>query len=140
MIEPILGQKEEIAAAAEYNIGKHEIVPIKLPIDTNTTEVYVSRTGWPDYRDAKGKLLDVIEIKKWFSFDGGATWVFGGASTHVGGDWVHRDGTIMTESMLSTRGIPEEKNPDRLLKVEINPYADITATVSVKSAYTNKIG
>ena len=136
--DPVLGEKKQVSPSSVI-ASKLITTPVKLPIDANATRVYVSREGWPDPKDVDGKSLDVVEIKKWISFDGGMTWDFGGASTHVGGEWRHRAGHIMTESTLTAWDIPGEKNPNRLIKVEITPLnGNLTAAVSIQAAQIMK--
>ena len=127
-IDLTLNSKNEIEPAKTIPMGKFESVICKLPLDCNATRVFVKRDGWPDTGG------DVIEIKKWFSFDDGATWLFGGSSTHVGGDWVHRDGNIMADSILTTFDIPNSKANNRLIKIELNPMVPLDTAISIQAA------
>jgi len=121
-----LEKKEKVANKKRYAVGEHIAAEVDLPVDTKETRAFVSRENWPDL----GPSVNVVEIRQWFSFDGGVTWEFGGASTHTGGEAIHRKGHIMPECILGRSWLPDEKNPNRKIRIEIVPLVPLDAAVS----------
>ncbi len=122
-----LEEKATITPKKAYAVGVQSAAESDIPVDTLETRAFVSRENWPDLGDG----VAVVEIRQWFSFDGGATWEFGGASTHAGGEAVHRKGHAMPECVLGRSWLPEEKNPNRKIRIEIVPIVPIEAAVSL---------
>lgn len=128
-----LNAKAEIEPKRQIPQGKFETGSFRLPANCNALRAHVLRDNWPDIKDGNGKSLDVVSIVTWFSFDNGATWGNGTGSTHVGGVWTHRDGTIMNECLPTTYDIPD--GPNRLVKVEVTPLrGPLSASVSITAA------
>lgn len=121
-----LEEKGIISAKKRYT-GASVAAEADLPVDTLETRVFVSRDGWPDL----GSGVPVVEIRQWYSYDGGATWEFGGASEHAGGIAGHYKGMVLTECILGRSWIPQEKNPNRKIRVEIVPLVPLDAAVSL---------
>lgn len=122
-----LEKKEQIAVKRRYPVGAQIAAEVALPVDTKESRVFVSRDNWPDL----GPSVDVVEIRQWFSYDNGVTWEFGGSSTHTGGEAIHRKGHVMPDCILGRSWIPQEKNPNRKIRVEIIPLVPLDAAVSL---------
>jgi hypothetical protein len=123
-----LDAKTQVAASKPYPVGKTDVGIFVLPVDAVETTVSISRAGLPDTG------APVIAIRKFFSDDNGLTWIPGGASYHFGGVWAHRDGKIRAESTLTTHDLGDVKNPNRQLKVILEPMVDgCTPSVSVQA-------
>jgi hypothetical protein len=133
--KPVIDTKSEVAALASYPVGKTVLPVVDIPIDTKETLLSVSRENWPDL----GPETPVVLIEQYFSFDNEATWVFGGSSLNAGGAWRHRDGYIMPEIPFRVPDIPDPKNPDRKLRVEIHALQPLTSKISLEPRSKNTI-
>ncbi len=120
-----LDAKNEVAAAKAYGIGKSSLPVMDVPVDTTETVVHVSRSGVPDL----GRSTPVLKIEQYFSFDGGNTWDFGGASEHAGGANPHWSGKNSDTFYLGLSNLPGPKNPGRKIRIEITPYAPMSVKV-----------
>jgi hypothetical protein len=125
---PPLDTKTEIAQSRAVPAGRIQLEPVGIPVDAKETIVSVSRQGWPDL----GNGVPVMRVEQYFSFDGGATWTFGGASQHAGGQARHWSGKATDACQLGLSGLPQEKNPNRQIRVEIIPVIPLTAKVDLE--------
>lgn len=126
---PPLDTKTEVAPSRAVPAGRIQLEPVGIPVDTKETVVWVSRQGWPDL----GPSTPVIRIEQYFSFDGGVTWpLYGGASVHVGGTWTHWTGKVMPACPLGLSGLPQEKNPNRQIRIEVIPLVPLTTKVDLE--------
>lgn len=115
-----LDAKTQVATAKPYPIGKSDVGVFVLPVDAVETTVSISRAGLPG--DAK---TPTIIIRKYFSDDNGLTWIPGGAELlGGGGGWLHRDGTLRMDATLTTFELGDIKNPNRQLKVVLEPVVN----------------
>lgn len=125
---PPLDQKTEVEPSKELAARRHVLEPVAIPVDTKETVVSVSREGWPDL----GNGVPVVRIEQYFSFDGGATWTFGGASEHAGGQARHWSGKNMDACQLGLSGLPQAKSATRQIRLEIIPVVPLTAKVALE--------
>jgi hypothetical protein len=112
---------EEIPSR-NWPAGTNTSQPTAIALGINTLRATFTRESWPV---GVGVITCRIEI----SFDGGATWPEFASTTWDGGDYVDRNGNLMTSCYIQ-RDVKEPQNGNRQVR------ATFTRTVGLRTGIT----